>query len=121
MENPTPTAPAASETGIPVSPDSALEAAAVEIDWSQPLELVSSDGNATPVRLCSPAKLPRWVDTNPDADGDFWLLLPSARPGMAKTRGKADESRFCSDVSGDAQPWGTVRNRAEGATEVGAA
>lgn len=107
MENPALTASAAPEMGIPISAP-----AAVEIDWSRPLELVSHDGNATPVRLCPQDKLPRWVDTNPDADGDFWLLMRAHRPGMARTRGKVDESRFCSDVSGDAQPWGTVRNRA---------
>lgn len=88
--------------------------AAPEIDWSKLLELVSGEGVASPVRLCPQAKLPRWVKTNPDTDGDFWLLLPNTRPGMAKT-GKAGESRFCADVTGDAQPWGTVRNRVDGA------
>jgi hypothetical protein len=98
MENPAPSALEASATGIPVS-----DTEAPEIDWSQSLDLITGDGSIRPVRLCPEDKLPHWVETNPDDDGDFWLFLPD---------GKGGESRFCSDVTGDAEPWGTVRNRA---------
>lgn len=77
-----------------------MENPAPQIDWSRPLELVS-EGKITPVALCTEDQLPHYVDTNPDADGDFWMLLPNARSG---------DSRFCADVTGDAHPWGELRN-----------
>ena len=107
MENPAPSALEAPATGIPVS-----EPEAPEIDWSQPLDLITGNGSIKPVRLCPDDRLPHWVETNPDEAGDFWLLLPD---------GKGAESRFCSDVSGDAEPWGTVCNCAAGETDGGAA
>lgn len=102
MENPAPSALEAPETGIPVS-----ERDAPEIDWSQPLDLITGDGSIRHVRLCPDDNLPHWVETNPDEDGDFWLLLPA--PAAS---GNTGESRFCADVTGDATPWGTLRNRA---------
>lgn len=73
---------------------------AKDLDWSQPLELVTETGVVL-VTLCPTDRLPSFAETNPDEDGDFWLLLPDR---------KGAQSRFCSDVTGDATPWGQLRN-----------
>lgn len=73
--------------------------AAFQIDFDQPLELVGDDF-ISPVALCAADRLPHFVETNPDQDGDYWLVLP-------------DGGRFCSSATGDALPWGMVRNTIE--------
>jgi hypothetical protein len=84
---------AAPETGSP----------ATEVNWSQPLELVTDTG-VVPVKLCPADRLPSFVEANPDADGDYWLLLTDQGGAAA---------RMCSAPDGDATPWGRLRNVAE--------